>query len=353
MGAAIPLRDDFDGCTLRRLARVCRDAKQTRRLLSLAVIYDGGSRSDAAHIGGVTLQIIRDWVLRFNASGPNGLKDTPKSGRPSKLDEQQRRALIEIVERGPYPSVDAVVRWRLKDLAAWILSEFGIVVDERTVSRELKNAGYRRLTARPQHPAQNEFAVEDFKKGFPAELAEIGNQLESGTPIEVWFQDEARVGQKTKITRRWAKRGTRPRAPKDQRTKSAWIFGAICPERGVGAALVLPKCNIMAMQMHLQEISSQVAPGAHAVVILDQAGWHTSGKLDIPNNITLLPLPPRSPELNPVENLWQFIRDNWLSNRVFKSYEQIIDICCRAWNRLIEQPWTIMSIGMRDWAHRF
>ena len=106
------------------------------------------------------------------------------------------------------------------------------------------------------------------------------------------------MGQKTKITRRWAKRGTRPRAPKDQRTKSAWIFGAICPERGVGAALVLPKCNIMAMQMHLQEISSQVAPGAHAVVILDQAGWHTSGKLDIPNNITLLPLPPRSPELN-------------------------------------------------------
>ena len=161
------------------------------------------------------------------------------------------------------------------------------------------------------------------------------------------------MGQKTKITRRWAKRGTRPRAPKDQRTKSAWIFGAICPERGVGAALVLPKCNIMAMQMHLQEFSSQVAPGAHAVVILDQAGWHTSGKLDIPNNITLLPLPPRSPELNPVENLWQFLRDNWLSNRIFKSYEQIVDICCQTWNRLTDQPWTIMSIGLRDWAHRF
>lgn len=161
------------------------------------------------------------------------------------------------------------------------------------------------------------------------------------------------MGQKTKLTRRWAKCGTRPRAPKDQRTKSAWIFGAICPARGVGAALVLPKCNTAAMQLHIEEISTQVAPGAHAVVILDQAGWHTSGKLEIPDNITLLPLPPRSPELNPVENLWQFIRDNWLSNRIFKSYEQIVDICCRAWNRVIDQPWTIMSIGLRDWAHRF
>ncbi|QFT33977.1 hypothetical protein FIV00_26005 [Labrenzia sp. THAF82] len=107
------------------------------------------------------------------------------------------------------------------------------------------------------------------------------------------------------------------------------------------------------MQLHIKEISSQVAPGAHAVVILDQAGWHTSGKLEIPDNITLLPLPPRAPELNPVENLWQFMRDNWLSNRIFKSYEQIVDICCRAWNRVIDQPWTIMSIGLRDWTHRF
>lgn len=169
----------------------------------------------------------------------------------------------------------------------------------------------------------------------------------------MWFQDEARVGQKTKITRRWAKRGTRPRAAKDQRTKSVWIFGAICPARGVGAALVLPKCNTQAMQWHLEELSSQVAAGAHAVVILDQAGWHTSSKLDIPANITLVPLPPRSPELNPVENIWQFMRENWLSNRVFKSNEQIVDTCCRAWNKLIDQPWTIMSIGMRDWAHRF
>ena len=183
-------------------------------------------------------------------------------------------------------------------------------------------------------------------------MAEIRDGLPPRTPIEIWWQDEARIGQKNKITRRWAKRGTRPSAPKDQRTRSAYIFGAICPARGVGAALVLPKCNTEAMNLHLKEISIAVAPGAHAVLIVDQAGWHFSKALEIPDNITLLALPSKSPELNPVENIWQFIRDNWLSNRIFKSYNDIVDHCCFAWNQLIDQPWKIMSIGLRDWAHR-
>lgn len=105
------------------------------------------------------------------------------------------------------------------------------------------------------------------------------------------------------------------------------------------------------MQWHLQEISAQVSHGAHAVLILDQAGWHGSSRLEVPPNITLLHLPPRAPELNPVENVWQFLRDNWLSNEIFQSYGQIIALCCEAWNKLIEEPWTIMSIGTRKWAH--
>ncbi len=107
------------------------------------------------------------------------------------------------------------------------------------------------------------------------------------------------------------------------------------------------------MQLHLDEISAHVAPGAHAVLMMDRAGWHMTGKLQVPDNITILPLPPKAPELNPVENIWQFMRDNWLSNRVFKSYKEILDLCCRAWNTLINQPWKIMSIAMREWAHRF
>jgi transposase len=184
-------------------------------------------------------------------------------------------------------------------------------------------------------------------------LAAIQERLAPGTQIEIWFQDEARIGQKNKITRRWAKRGTRPRAPHDQRTKWAYIFGAICPAKGKGAGLVMPYCDTPAMQTHLHEISLVVERGAHAVVILDQAGWHMSAKLEVPSNITLLPLPPRSPELNPQENVWQFLRDNALSNRVFNSYDDIVAHCCQAWNKLIDQPWRIMSIGLREWAHEF
>ncbi len=113
----------------------------------------------------------------------------------------------------------------------------------------------------------------------------------------------------------------------------------------------MPWCDTPAMTAHLAEIGAAVDPGAHAMLMLDQAGWHMSAKLAVPANITLLPLPPRSPELNPVENVWQFMRENWLSNRVFKSYDDIVTLCCDAWSNLIDRPWKIMSIGMRQWAH--
>jgi hypothetical protein len=112
--------------------------------------------------------------------------------------------------------------------------------------------------------------------------------------IEIWFADEARIGQKNKITRRWAKRGTRPSAPHDQRTASAYIFGAICPKNGKGAALVMPRCDTKTMNLHLAEIAAEVAPGAHAVLLVDQAGWHMSNRLVVPRNITITPLPPRT-----------------------------------------------------------
>jgi len=116
----------------------------------------------------------------------------------------------------------------------------------------------------------------------------------------------------------------------------------------VAAGLILPRCNTAAMALHLEEVSTTVAPCAHAVLLFDQAGWHLSAKLAVPDNVTLMPLPPICPELNPVENIWLYIRENWLSNRVFKSYADILDHCCFAWNRLVQQPWTIMSICLRQ-----
>jgi transposase len=165
---------------MRALARTVKDAGQARRLLALAVIYDGGRRTEAAKIGSVGLQIIRDWVLRFNARGPDGLIDGKAPGNPSKLNDDQRQALAGIVERGPIPAIHGVVRWRLIDLMQWVWEEFGISLSEPTMSREMKALGYRKITARPRHYGQNEFAIEDFKKTSPPSWRRSGRASRPG-----------------------------------------------------------------------------------------------------------------------------------------------------------------------------
>ena len=164
MSIPVSLRGDFTASQLRALARKTKDGPQARRLLALAAIYDGATRTEAARIGGVTLQIIRDWVMRFNARGAAGLLDGKSPGQPSRLNDVQRQAILRMIESGPIPAIHGVVRWRLIDLAQWIYEEFRITVAKQTLSRELRAMGYRKLSARPRHHAQAEGAIEDFKK---------------------------------------------------------------------------------------------------------------------------------------------------------------------------------------------
>jgi hypothetical protein len=171
-----------------------------------------------------------------------------------------------------------------------------------------------------------------------------------GRPLEVWFQDEARVGQQGTLTRIWAERGTRPRAPRDTRYKSAYIFGAVCPSRGATAALVMPLINTEAMNTHLTDISKAVASGAHAILVMDGAGWHGSKELRVPDNITIVTLPPYAPELNPVENIWAYIRANCLAISVLDTYDDIVERCCKAWNFFANDPDRVRSIGDREYA---
>ena len=172
--------------------------------------------------------------------------------------------------------------------------------------------------------------------------------------MEIWFQDEARIGQKGTHSYIWAPIGSRPLMVRDNRHASAYLFGAICPDRAVGAAIIMPGVNAEAMSEHLAEISTQVAPGAQAVLICDGAGWHqTGGRLRVPDNITLLPLlplPPYSPELNPMENVWHYLRENTLCSLVWDSYQAIVEACTTAWHFLINDPERIRSIGTRKWA---
>ena len=167
MAVPIPLRVDFKAAQLRGIARKTKDGPQARRLLALSAIYDGATRTEAAKIGGVGPQIVRDWVLRFNARGPDGLRDGKSPGQPSRLNDTQRQAIARMIESGPIPAVHGVVRWRLVDLAQWIFEEFRITIAKQTLSRELRAMGYRKLSARPRHHAQAAGVIEDFKKASP------------------------------------------------------------------------------------------------------------------------------------------------------------------------------------------
>ena len=163
----IPLRADFDAAALRMCAKKSKDGPQARRLLALAAIYDGACRTDAAKLAGVTLQIVRDWVVKFNARGPEGLVDRKAPGRSPRLSDEHRKAVAAMIESGPIPAIHGVVRWRIVDLCYWIFEEFRISVSKQTLSRQLRAMGYRKLSARPRHHAQAEGAIEDFKKTSP------------------------------------------------------------------------------------------------------------------------------------------------------------------------------------------
>ena len=377
MRKPIPLRLDHDAAGLRGLARASEDADQVRRLLALALIYDGGSRTQAAAAGGVTLQVVRDWVLRFNAHGPGGLIDRTAPGQPSRLNDEQRAELAAMVENGPIPAVHGVIRWRIIDLSA-----NGSGRNTRSASRSRRSAAScgpsdtascRRahaITRRRRAPSRLSKKVARHTGGDRAPAGRrcrryrgVVRRRSQDRPEE---QDHPSLGEAgfevhdtdsadhaAHLARRTAltEGGSRPSAPSDQRTASTYIFGAICPKEGKAVGLILPWCNTAMMDLHLAAISADVAPGRHAALLLDQAGWHLSAKLTVPDNITIVPLPPKSPELNPQENVWQYMRGNWLSNRVFDNADALLDHCCDAWNKLEAQPWTIMSIGLRNWAH--
>jgi hypothetical protein len=181
-------------------------------------------------------------------------------------------------------------------------------------------------------------------------MQEAAAQHPEAKRVELWFMDEARIGQKGRVTHLWYQKGARPRGRHEHRFASAHLFGAVCPERGEGVALVLPEVSTAAMDIFLAELAAAVPAGTHAVLVLDRAGWHVSGDLSVPANLTLAHLPPYSPELNPVERVWLYLRERWLSLRVLAGgYEAVLDAACAAWNALLAEPGRLRSLTAYPW----
>lgn len=172
--------------------------------------------------------------------------------------------------------------------------------------------------------------------------------LEAGR-IEICFQDETRIGQTGRTCRRWFEKGVRPRGRRDLGHQAWYLFGAVCPARDEAVALVLPEVSTATMQAMLDELCKSVDQDAHAVVIMDRAGWHCAKTLSLPDNLSLAFLPPYSPELNVIEPVWLYLKQRYLSLRVWPGYDDILDAVCEAWNKLIDVPGRIKSLTDADW----
>ena len=334
---------------LEQFARECKDEHWARRLRAIAMALRGISRTEIGRAQGVGTQTVRDWVILYNEGGVDGLRPLSRGGSRCRLSDEQQETVREWVEAGPEPEADAPSRFRLCDIMKRIGEEFGIEYSLEGVRQLLLRLDFRHMSPRPLHPKAELAAQDDFPNNFSA-LAEAAAGDATG-PIEIWVQDESRVGQQGMLSRVWARKGTRPRIPRDRRFGYCYLFSAACPDRELAVGHISERANTPEMNRHLEDISEQVAPGSHAVVVLDGAGWHKSRDLEIPTNISLLFLPPYSPELNPMENVFEFLKSSQLANRVFQTVEDVKLAVRKAWMKFAEDPERIHSITHREWAN--
>ena len=200
------------------------------------------------------------------------------------------------------------------------------------------------------HPKQSAEVQDSFKKMQKETSLRIPGHIALKNVL-VWFQDEARFGQRNTTTKIWAEKETRPRAVQQQQFENAYLFGAVCVNTGQTEALVMPHSNMEAMSAHLALISKATPSGKHSLVIMDGANWHQSYLADKYDNLTIMHLPPYSPELNPIEQVWSRLRQHDLANRCFDGYKDIVSQCCRAWNNFCEDKNKEISLCYRDWVN--
>ncbi len=346
----IPVRQDSDAQHLRLLARVEKAGKMVRRLLGIAHILDGRSRQEAAELVGLPPRDLTRAVKRYNAAGVAGLRDRTIPGRPCRLTPEQDAALKQLVLAGPQDRETGRAEFRVCDIVALIERTWGIGMSAEAVRTKLHGLNLEKLVCRAQHHKADPEAQAAFKAGFAERLAQIAKDHPEARAIEVWVQDETRVGQKAKVVRRWAEKGSSPRALVHGGFQSAWLFGAFCPERDTGVSIVVETVCAAAMSAHRALIAQAVLPGHHAAVLVDGAGFHaTATDLVVPPNISLVTLPAHSPELSPPEGVWRFLKGGPLAHRLYRNVDAIMDKCCAAWQSLVNEPGRIRSLCSYAW----
>ena len=306
---------------LQRLARAIPQRRTWVRFQAVILALQGRSAPEIARALGCSRRGVQSWISRYNQGGPTALRERPRPGRPPRLPGEEHARLVARLEAGPMPE-DGVCAFRGPDIRRLLRDEFGVELGRQATYNLLHRLGFSDLMPRPQHPSANDEVQEFFKEIVVEQIAAIA-AAHPGEDIQVWFEDEARFGQQGTLTRVWARRGSRPRAVRQQGRVSLYAMTAVCIATGAVSAMLASGLDTEVLNAFLGQVARELPVGAHAVLIWDGAGYHTSGDLVVPGNVSLIQLPPYSPELNPVENLWHYLRSHHWSNRAYRDYEDL------------------------------
>ena len=317
------------------------------KLQALHHLQSGKLLKDVADIVLYDETAVRRWIRAFVSYDYEGLIEKKGRGQKPRLPKEEEEKFKDELDKLHDEKNGG--RVSVEDIQKLLVDKFNSNYSRSGIYTLLDRINIVWITGRSKHPKHSQEAIDQFKEEFPEEVKSIKKNIKN-KKIEVWWQDESRVGQQGSLSRVWAAKGTRPRVVRQRQFLNTYIFGACCPEKDKGCALILPECHTGMMQLHLDEISKNVEEKFHAIIIIDRASWHTTEALNIPENISLLPLPAYSPELNPMEQVWQKIKGDSLTNTTFKNYDDIVERCASAWNSFCDKDGNINNLCSRSWA---
>jgi len=299
-----------------------------KRVQAVLLAKQGWTANQIAPALGCSLRSVKNWVAQYNRGGVEALRERPRPGRPRSLAPEHYPRLKRRIEAPPRPE-DGVCALRAADVRRILDREFGVLLGRQAVYDLLHRLGYSDLMPRPHHEDANP-EVQEFFKEIVAEQIDAIAADHPGREVRVYFQDEARFGTQGTITRVWARKGSRPRAVRQNGRVWLYVLMAVCAGSGAASALIMPELNTAVVNLFLEQFSRELPAGVHAVLIWDGAGFHTGGELVVPGNVSLIRLPPYSPELNPVENLWHYLRSHHWSNREYEGYKELEEEAVRS-----------------------
>ncbi len=321
-----------------------------RRVQTVVLAKQGRTAQDIADALGCSLKAVKNWVAQYNRGGIQALHERPRSGRPLRLDPQEYPRLKQRLDAPPRPE-DCVCTFRGRDVQRILEQEFGVLMSLQAVYDLLARFGYSSLMPRPQHEDANPEVQEFFKEIVVEQIDAIAGQ-HPDRELRVFFEDEARFGTQGTITRVWAPKGSRPRAVRQNGREWLYVLMAVCLSTGSASALIMPELNTAVLNLFLEQVARELPTGVHAVLIWDGAGYHTSGDLVVPENVSLIQLPPYSPELNPVENLWHYLRAHHWSNREYEGYSGLESEAVRSLRIVCGDAENLKSICNADYVQR-